>query len=55
MLLNIKEPTGVMAAANLFVVLHVAAAWQVRCLWGMGGLLFVWVLRHVAAAWQVRC
>lgn len=28
-LLNIKEPAGVMAAANLFVVLHVAAAWQV--------------------------
>lgn len=30
MLLNITEPAGVMAAANLFVVLHVAAAWQVR-------------------------
>ncbi|KAL4442421.1 hypothetical protein ABPG77_005005 [Micractinium sp. CCAP 211/92] len=28
-LLNIKEPAGLMAAANLMVVLHVAAAWQV--------------------------
>lgn len=28
-LLNLKEPAGLMAAANLMVVLHVAAAWQV--------------------------
>jgi hypothetical protein len=29
-LLNFKQPVGVMAAANLMVVVHVAAAWQVR-------------------------
>jgi hypothetical protein len=29
-LLNFKQPAGVMAAANLMVVVHVAAAWQVR-------------------------
>eukprot|EP00887_Chlorella_sp_A99_P007119 scaffold2.g7119.t1 len=28
-LLNIKEPTSVMHAANMMVVIHVAAAWQV--------------------------
>ena len=30
-LLNIKQPAVVMHAANLMVVAHVAAAWQVRC------------------------
>ena len=32
-LLNLKEPAGLMAAANLMVVLHVAAAWQVGPAW----------------------
>jgi hypothetical protein len=28
-LLNLQEPSGLVAAANMMVVLHVAAAWQV--------------------------
>lgn len=38
-LLNLQEPSWLVAAANMMVVLHVAAAWQVtaNCVWPVVG------------------
>lgn len=51
-LLNIKEPVALIAAANLMVVLHVAAAWQV----GPGAWCCSWLhLRVLPGCCDVRC